>query len=65
MTTYEKLSSKIDKLVEQGQRPDISVGQREAYFAEAQKLREILETMTIEEAGADTIEYRAIMGVGL
>lgn len=50
MTAYEKLSSMIDKLVEQGQRPDISVGQREAYFAEAQKLRDILESMTVEEA---------------
>lgn len=51
MTAYEKLSSMIDKLVEQGQRPDISVGQREEYYAEAQKLRETLDTMTIEEAG--------------
>lgn len=50
MTAYEKLSIMIDKLVEQGQRQDISVGQREAYFAEAQKLRETLESMTIEEA---------------
>lgn len=50
MTAYEQLVSMIDKLVEQGQKPDISVGQREAYYAEAQKLREILETMTIEEA---------------
>lgn len=53
MTAYEKLTAMIDNLVEQGQRPDISVGQRDAYFAEAQKLREILETMTIEEASKD------------
>ena len=51
MTTYEKLSSMIDRLVEQGQRNDISVGQREACFAEAQKLREALEDLTVEEAG--------------
>ena len=50
MTAYEKLSTMIDKLVEQGQRPDINVGQREAYYVEAQKLREILEALTIEEA---------------
>lgn len=50
MTAYEKLSSMIDKLVERGQRLDISVGQREACFAEAQKLREMLEDLTIEEA---------------
>lgn len=65
MTAYEKLTAMIDNLVEQGQRPDVSVGQREAFFAEAQKLREIRDSMTVEEAGADTIEYRAIMGVGL
>lgn len=65
MTAYEQLVSMIDKLVEQGQRPDVSVGQRESYYTEAQKLREIRDSMTVEEAGADTIEYRAIMGVGL
>lgn len=51
MTAYEKLSAMIDKLVEQGQRQDISVGQREAYIAEVQKLRETLKDLTIEEAG--------------
>lgn len=50
MTAYEQLMAKIDRLVEQGQRPDISVGQREAYYTEAQNLREALEDMTIEEA---------------
>ena len=50
MTAYEQLVEKIDSLVEQGQRPDISIGQREAYYAEAQNLREALEDMTIEEA---------------
>ena len=65
MTAYEKLTDMIDKYVEQGQKPDISVGQRETYYTEAQKLREIRDSMTVEEAGADTIEYRAIMGVGL
>jgi hypothetical protein len=43
----------IDNLVEQGQRPDISVGQRDAYYTEAQKLREIRDSMTVEEAGKD------------
>lgn len=53
MTAYEKHTAMIDKLVEQGQKPDISVGQREAYFAEAQKLREIRDSMTVEEASKD------------
>lgn len=53
MTAYEKLTAMIDNLVEQGQRPDISVGQREAYFAESQKLREIRDSMTVEEANKD------------
>ena len=51
MTAYEQLMAKIDSLVEQGHRPDISIGQREAYYIEAQRLREALEDMTIEEAG--------------
>ena len=50
MTAYEQLMEKIDRLIEQGQRPDISVGQREAYYVEAQNLREELDDMTIEEA---------------
>lgn len=51
MTAYEQLMEKIDRLIEQGQRPDISVGQREAYYTEAQILRKALDDMTIEEAG--------------
>ena len=51
MTAYEQLMEKIDRIIEQGQRPDISVGQREAYYTEAQNLREALDDMTIEEAG--------------
>lgn len=53
MTAYEKLVSMIDKLVEQGQRPDISVGQRETYYTEAQLLREIRDSMTVEEASKE------------
>lgn len=55
MTAYEQLMEKIDRLIEQGQRLDVSVGQREAYYREAQRLREALDDMTIEEAGCENI----------
>lgn len=50
MTTYEFISKKIDQLTRAGQSPSINIGQREQYFTEAQRLRETLESLSVEEA---------------
>ena len=51
MTVYEKIQAQIDALVEQGR--NSVPGVREQCYKEAQRLRDYIDNMPIEEAEAE------------